>query len=77
MRTIEATIRRDNLVKLDNLPLIQRVNSVPELKPGQRIRLSIESVDYLTLELGCRYVETLDLAEKNAEEIDDTLEVIN
>ncbi|HRC61126.1 MAG TPA: RNB domain-containing ribonuclease, partial [Candidatus Propionivibrio aalborgensis] len=77
VRTIEATIRRDNLVKLDNLPLIQRVNSVPELKPGQRIRLSIESVDYLTLELGCRYVETLDLAEKNAEEIDDTLEVIN
>ncbi|SBT11046.1 Ribonuclease II [Candidatus Propionivibrio aalborgensis] len=73
----EATVRRDNLVKLDSLPLIQRVNSAPELKPGQRIRLSIESVDYLTLELGCRYVETLDLAEKNAEEIDDTLEVIN
>ncbi|WP_301100967.1 RNB domain-containing ribonuclease [Propionivibrio sp.] len=60
VRSIEATIRRDNLCKLDHLPLIQRVPSAPELKTGQRIRLSIESIDFLTLELGCRYVETLD-----------------
>ncbi len=60
--TIEAVIRRENLVKLDQLPLLQRVPSVPELKPGQRVRLSIEAVDYLTLELGCRYLETLEAA---------------
>lgn len=57
--SIEATIRRDNLCKLDHLPLIQRVPSAPELKTGQRVRLSIESIDLLTLELACRYVETL------------------
>ena len=61
MTHIDATIRREDLLKLDRLPLIQRVPSVPELKPGQRVRLSIESIDYLTLELSCRYVETLDL----------------
>jgi exoribonuclease-2 len=61
VQTIEATIRRENLVKLDHLPLLQRVPSVPELKAGQRIRLNIEAIDYLSLELGCRYAETLDI----------------
>jgi exoribonuclease-2 len=60
---IEATIRREDLLKFDHLPLIQRVPSVPELRPGQRVRLSIESIDFLTLELSCRYVETLNLPE--------------
>lgn len=57
---IEATIRRDDLCQFDRLPLVQRVPSVPALKTGQRVRLSIESIDLLTLELSCRYVETLD-----------------
>jgi exoribonuclease-2 len=67
---IEATIRRDNLCKLDHLPLIQRVPSAPELKTGQRVRLSIESIDLLTLELSCRYVETLELVDDRADEAD-------
>lgn len=57
--SIEATIRRDNSCQLDHLPLIQRVPSAPELKTGERVRLSIEAIDLLTLELSCRYVETL------------------
>jgi len=58
-KTIEATIRRENLAKLDHLPIIQRFASAPELKQGNRIRLGIESIDPLTLELACRYLETL------------------
>ena len=57
---IDATIRRENLVKLDHLPLILRIPSLPELEPGRRIRLSVEGVDFLTLELNCRYLETLE-----------------
>jgi len=68
VQTINATVRRDNLAKLDQLPLVQRVPSAPELKTGQRIRLSVESVDYLTLELFCRYLETLDTAQADGEE---------
>jgi exoribonuclease-2 len=73
LQTIDATIRRDNLVKLDHLPLIQRVPSAPELRTGQRIRLSIESIDFLTLELGCRYLETLDLVQADAENFSDDI----
>ena len=62
VQTIEATIRRENLVKLDHLPLLQRVPSVPDLKPGQRVRLLVEAMDFLMLELNCRYLETLEVA---------------
>ncbi|HCZ13689.1 MAG TPA: ribonuclease II [Candidatus Accumulibacter sp.] len=58
--TIKATIiGRENLARLDGLPLLQRVPSAPELKPGQEIRLRIDSIDDLTLELACRYLETI------------------
>ncbi len=77
VQSIDATVRRENLSKLDHLPLIQRVPSAPELRTGQRIRLSIEAVDYLTLELGCRYVETLDVAEAVTQLTDETLEAID
>ena len=68
---IEATIRRDDLCQFDRLPLVQRVPSVPALKTGQRVRLAIESIDLLTLELSCRYVETLEQTDESvaAEEI--------
>ena len=78
MQNIDATVRRESLVKLDHLPLIQRVPSAPELKAGQRLRLSIEALDFLTLELGCRYVETLDLAVADAENLgEDIVEAID
>jgi exoribonuclease-2 len=62
IETIGAVVRRENLVKLDRLPLLLRVASLPESKPGQRVRLAIEAVDFLALELDCRYLETLDSA---------------
>jgi exoribonuclease-2 len=59
---IEATVRRESLVKLDHLPMLLRVPSLPELLPGQRVRLSIEGMDELTLDLACRHVATLAIA---------------
>ena len=68
---IDATVRRENLVKLDHLPIVLRVPSLPDLKPGSRIRLSIEAVDPLTLDLTCRYAETL--GEDNDEAFEEEL----
>ena len=40
-----------------------RVPSLPDLPAGQRVRLAVESLDELTLDLACRHVETLAAAE--------------
>ncbi|MDE2586341.1 MAG: RNB domain-containing ribonuclease, partial [Betaproteobacteria bacterium] len=70
VQEIAATVRKENLVRLDHLPLMQRVPSLPELPPGTRVRLSVEAKDYLTLELSLRYQETLDANPAGAAEAD-------
>jgi exoribonuclease-2 len=65
-QTVEAVVRRENLVKLDALPLLLRVPSISGLNPGQRVRLAIEAMDFLTLELDCRHLETLNSTAESA-----------
>ncbi len=57
---IDATVRREQLVKLDHLPLMLRVPSLPaDLAPGQRVHLAVESIDLLAPEVTCRFVSLL------------------
>ena len=57
---IDATVRREQLVKLDHLPLMLRVPSLPaDLAPGQRVHLAIEEIDLLGPELTCRFLSLL------------------
>ncbi|MGE5471666.1 MAG: ribonuclease catalytic domain-containing protein [Bacteroidota bacterium] len=68
---IDATVRREQSVRLDHLPLLLRVPSLPgELAPGTRVRLSIESIDLLAPELTCRFLKLLadDVSLEAAEE---------
>ena len=75
--SIGATVRRENLVKLDHLPLIQRVPSLPELKPGTRVELEIESTDLLTLALELRYRAVLDESSEETADEENLLEEID
>lgn len=59
VQTIGATVRRDELVKLDDVPLLVRVAGLPELLPGRRISLKIDSLDLLGLEVYCHLVEVV------------------
>ncbi len=68
---IEGTVRKENLVKLDPLPLMQRVPSLPELSMGQRVKLSVESWDTLSLELNLRFVAVIESADAVADVGDD------
>lgn len=54
-----AVVVRENLVRLEDLPLAVRVPSLPALAAGSRVRLAIESVDLLERSLACAYRETL------------------
>ena len=52
-----AHVLRESLVRLDAIPLVLRVPSLPELPRGTRVQLSIEGIDLLEAELRARYLE--------------------
>ncbi len=60
LQDIAATVWRENLVRLDGMPYVARVPSLPELPPGSRVRLEIRRIDPLLMELECRFRERLD-----------------
>ena len=57
---IEGAVLRENLVRVDGLPLVVRVASLPELAPGTRVRLAVEKIDLLERSLTTTYRETLE-----------------
>jgi exoribonuclease-2 len=50
---VEATVLRENLVRIDRLPLLLRVPSLPELEPGARVRLGVEAPDFIERQVNC------------------------
>ncbi len=45
--TIDATVLKENLVRIDGLPLVTRVPSLPELEAGARVGLEVHAIDLL------------------------------
>ncbi|WP_341677428.1 RNB domain-containing ribonuclease [Niveibacterium sp. SC-1] len=56
---VQAHLIRENLCRLDEIPLILRVPSVPPEQPGARLRLAVEGFDDLAIEAKLRYLATL------------------
>jgi len=56
-----ARVLRESLVRLEELPLVLKVPSLPALERGARVRLAIEDVDLLGAECQARYAELLPL----------------
>jgi exoribonuclease-2 len=57
---VDAVVLRENLVKLDNIPLVFKVPSLPELPANTRVRLAIVSIDLLDLNLQTRFIATIE-----------------
>ncbi len=55
----EGVVVRENLVRLDGLPLAVRVPSLPVLAAGQRVRLALAAPDLIERTLACTWRETL------------------
>jgi exoribonuclease-2 len=70
-----AVVLKEGLVRLERIPLVLRVPSLPAAERGQRVRLAIESIDLLEAEARARYVEMLALTAPDALMADEEGEV--
>ncbi len=57
---INATVWRENLVRLEALPYMTKVHSLPALKSGTKVALEVKRVDTLMMELDCKFVGVLE-----------------
>jgi exoribonuclease-2 len=67
---VEATVLRENVVRLAEIPLVIRVPSMPLQMPGSRVKLVVERTDLLDVEVEARFVQTL--AEPDPATVDET-----
>ena len=52
----DATVWRENLIRFDTLPLVAKITGAPTLNPGDRVRVAVEAIDLLDIDLTCRYL---------------------
>lgn len=57
--SIGAIVLRENVVRVDGLPLAVRAASLPALDPGTRVRVEVSKIDLLERSITCIYRETL------------------
>jgi exoribonuclease-2 len=70
MTEVSATVWRENLVRLDGVPYMTKVHSLPELAAGTRVQLEIKRIDPLLMELDTRFkAAEVKVAEVQAAEI--------
>ncbi len=60
LKEIEAIVVKQELVRIEGLPFMQRIPGLPELDRGQKIRLGILAVDYIDLVLETKLLEVLE-----------------
>lgn len=60
IKIVHATVWRENLVRLDNMPYMTKVFGMPELKPGSRVSLQVQEIDTLLIELRTKFISVLD-----------------
>lgn len=60
IQEVHATVWRENLVRLDDMPYMTKVYGLPELKPGSRVHLAVQDIDTLQIDLRLKFVALLD-----------------
>ena len=71
---VRATVWRENLVRLQDLPYMTKVPSLPELKAGTHVQLAVQKVDTLLMELQCQFKGVIDTSPAAAQTPDETEE---
>ncbi len=57
---VDATVWRENLVRIDGMFYVTKVPSLPVLKAGTKVRLEVKHIDPLLMELQCKFKTVLE-----------------
>ncbi len=57
---IDAVVMRENLVRLEGLPLVTRVSGAPTLNPGDHLRVALGEINLLDLECITRFIALIE-----------------
>lgn len=60
IQVTNAQVIKENLVKLDHIPLVIRVPSLPEIAPGTYVQLEISAIDLLERSLHAEFLQKQD-----------------
>ena len=63
---VAGSMIRENLVRLDELPLVVRVPSLPALDPGSAVELAVGDIDLLELTLHCEFRRRVEIPARTA-----------
>lgn len=75
LKSVTAVILHDELVRLDGLPMTQRVPGLPAFEKGQRIELAITGMDYVELVLEAKLKTVLEMSTEVLEDEEPEVEV--
>lgn len=70
---LAGRVIRENLVRLEELPLVLRVPSLPVLEPGTAVELAVADIDFLDLTLRCEFRERLENRSTDPARADSTI----
>jgi exoribonuclease-2 len=59
VKTLRAVVLRENIVRVEGVPLVARMSAAPTIEPGALVRLEVTEVDLIERSLGCVYRESL------------------
>lgn len=77
IETVTATVLRENLCRFDELPLVLRVVSLPQIGAGTRVVLQVSDIDLLELTFHCEFKSALGDAplDSGVQPVDSTADV--
>ncbi len=59
--TVTAQVLKENIVRLDAIPLVVKASGMPTLERGARVRLAISDIDLMAAEAKANFVEMVEL----------------
>ena len=69
--SVDGAVIRENLVRLEGMPMVLRVASLPDLAPGTRVRLAVKDIDLIERSFDAQFREVLAASEGTLAESDE------